>query len=45
MCFLVRSLFSRDLLKAKVDNLRYLQCLNFVNNYLHVYSIHTVPGF
>ena len=36
------SLFSRDLLKAEIDYLRYLQCLNLVNNYLHVY---TAPGF
>ena len=31
---LVISLFSRDLL---VNQLRYLQCLNLVNNYLHEY--------
>ena len=36
---LVMSLFSRDLL------VRYLQCLNLVNNYLHEYSSYTAPGF
>ena len=36
------SLFSRDLL---VNYIRYLQCLNLVNNYLHEYSIYTAPGF
>ena len=35
---LVMSLFSRDLL---VNYIRYLQCLNLVNNYLHEYSIYT----
>ena len=39
---LVMSLFSRNLL---VNYIRYLQCLNLVNNYLHEYSIYTVPGF
>ena len=39
---LVMSLFSRDLL---VNYIRYLQCLNLVNNYLHEYSIYTAPGF
>ena len=33
------------LLVYKNRLLRYLQCLNLVNNYLHVYSIHTAPGF
>ena len=33
---LVMSLFSRDLL---VNYIRYLQCLNLVNNYLLEYSI------
>ena len=39
---LVMSLFSRDLL---VNQLRYLQCLNLINNYLHEYSIYAAPGF
>ena len=39
---LVMSLFSRDLL---VNYIRYLQCLNLINNYLHGYSIYTAPGF
>ena len=33
---------SHDLL---VNQLRYSKCLNLVNNYLHEYSIYTVPGF
>ena len=39
---LVMSLFSRDLL---VNQLKYLQCLNLINNYLHEYSIYAAPGF
>ena len=39
---LVMSLFSRDLL---LNYIRYLQCLNLVNNYLHEYNIYTAPGF
>ena len=35
---LVMSLFSRDLL---VNYIRYFQCLNLVNNYLHEYSIYS----
>ena len=26
-------------------DIRYLQCLDLVNNYLHEYSIYTAPGF
>ena len=37
---LVMSLFARDLI---VNYIRYLQCLNLVNNYLHEYSIYTAP--
>ena len=39
---LVMGCFSRDLL---VNQLRYLQCLNLVNNYLHEYNIYIAPGF
>ena len=42
---LVISLFSRDLLRTKIDKLRCLQWLNLVNNYLHVYIIYTAPSF
>ena len=45
MCFLVMNPFSCDLTKMQVDQLRYLQCLNLVNNYLYVLSIYTAPGF
>ena len=38
MCSLVMSPFSRDYMKTEIDQLKYQQCL-------HVYRIHTAPGF
>ena len=29
----------------KTEILKYQQCFNLVDNYFHVYSIHTAPGF
>ena len=45
MYSLVMSPFSRDFIKMEIDQLMHQQCSNLVNNYLHVYSIHTAPGF
>ena len=41
MCFLVMSPFSRDYMKMEIDQLKYQQYLTD----LHVYRIHTAPGF
>ena len=37
-------LSDESLLTSFVQN-EFRLCLNLINNYLHVYSIHTVPGF
>ena len=42
---LLMSPFSRDFIKTEIDLLKYQQCLNLVNNHLHVYYIHIAPGF
>ena len=39
------NLFSSDSQKAEIAYLRYLQCLNLVNNYLHVHSFHKAHDF
>ena len=46
MCSLVMSLFSRDFIKIEIDQLKYQEFLTYVvNNYLHMRSICTAPGF
>ena len=44
MCTLVMSPLSRDYIKMEIYQLKYQQCFN-LRTYVHVWSIHTAPGF